>query len=176
MAGTSQSREEFIHNVPRRLMGVAVIEGIEHFRLHFSHPQDPETMPVNELKVRISPSKLGEVFMNTEEVPADIRVVEEHNSPIRELGKPALKVMANGLVGMESVNMEQVDGSVAEAAQGFVKGAAQERGKLRVVGLVIGLNLLIDALVVVTGLIIPFPSVHSVRRSIETQPLDCLAE
>jgi hypothetical protein len=77
---------------------------------------------------------------------------------------------------MESVDVKQVDGAVAKSAQCFVKGAAQERGELWVIRLIIRLHLLIDALIVVSGLIIPLPGIDGVGGGIESQSLDGLTK
>jgi hypothetical protein len=80
-------------------------------------PHDEHTEPsaVKEFEGRISLGELGPETIHSEPGSEDVRVVEQDDPPIRELRLPRLEVRPDRLVGVEAVDMEQVDGSLAEA-------------------------------------------------------------
>ncbi len=77
-------------------------------------PEDAEALAVHELERRIPVPQLGPELLHPEAAFADIRVVEEHDGSLRELGLPGLEVVPYGFVRMETVDVEQVDRAVLE--------------------------------------------------------------
>jgi hypothetical protein len=144
--------------------------------LLLAYPQYTEAVPVYEFKERVFRAELGKVFVHTKVVSSHVSVMKEYNGSIRELREPAFKVMADGLVGVKAIDVKEVDRAFIEPIQGLVKGTPKKGGKLRVVGLIVGLHLLVDVIVIVACLIIPLPGIHTVRWCIQPQPFDCLAK
>jgi hypothetical protein len=64
---------------------IAFVKGPKEFRLILAHSEHSESMSMEEFERGISTCQLGEVFVNPKEVSADVRVVEENDSTIREL-------------------------------------------------------------------------------------------
>src|SRR5262249_48412010 len=55
-----------------------------------------------------------------------IDVVQEDDTTFTNLGEPALEIVADGLVGMVAVDVEQIDTGVTKVSESFVKSAMHE--------------------------------------------------
>ncbi len=90
------------------------------------------------------------------------RVVEKHDTARANLGKPVVEVVADGLVRVESIDVEQIDGFVAEVLQRVVECSSKQFGE-RTVGLgVVLVDLIEYGLVVEPGVRVTLPCVDCV--------------
>lgn len=102
--------------------------------------------------------------------------MEEDEGVGGELGQPGVEVVGDGVVGVEAVDVEEIDGGVGEAADGLVEGAAVQRGKLTEAGVVMGFELVIDGGGEGAGVFIAGPGVDGVAGGREVEDGGGLAE
>jgi hypothetical protein len=102
-------------------------------------------------------------------------VVEEDDCGVGELGAPGVKIVANGGVIVEAIEVEEVDGVVGEAGKGPVEGGLQEGGEGFVAGMV-GAEIFEDARGVGTGLRVAAPGVDGGGAAIKVEGFDGLEE
>jgi hypothetical protein len=88
--------------------------------------------------------------------------MKQYDGPIRKLRPPDFEVVPYGLVGVQPVNMQQIDGAIAELGDRLVKRHAQQGGKTPVQMLVVLRDRLKDVLAVMPGLIIANPGIHGI--------------
>lgn len=55
-----------------------------------------------------------------------VHVVKKHDASDRQLWEPRREIMPHGFIGVKSVNVQQINGTVTELPQGVVKEAAME--------------------------------------------------
>src|SRR3954467_10137032 len=74
----------------------------------------PKPMAVKELAYRKCVAQFLKEFPHTEIIVTLKRVVQKHDTPGPQLGPPRVEIMSDGLIGMCSVDMKEVDRFVAE--------------------------------------------------------------
>ena len=57
---------------------------------------------------------------------AHIGVMEKDHRPARQFGQPGVEIVAHRFIGMQTVNVQQVDGGVAEPLRRLVESHAQQ--------------------------------------------------
>ena len=67
--------------------------------------------------------------VDAEVAGGDGGVVKEDNGAIGELGTPGFEIMLDRIVGVEAIDVEEVDGGIFETGDGIVEGGRDERGK-----------------------------------------------
>ena len=63
---------------------------------------------------------------NPEVTLADVGVVEQHDRTVRELGLPSFEIVFDVLVEVTAVDMQQIDGAVAEVRKCSIEGRAHK--------------------------------------------------
>ena len=91
----------------------------------------------------------------------DRDVVKQHHGAAAQLGTPAFKVMAHGFVGVQAVDMQQIDAAVGHVIQSLVKGFLQQGGKVAVGAVVLLAQGVQHALAVVARVGVALPGVHA---------------
>ena len=114
--------------------------------------------------------------MDAETPFADVRVMEQHDSPSRELRPPGLEVVPHGVVRVQPVDVEQVDRTFLEVSDRVVEGRSDEARELGVMPLVVHGESLEDLLAVEPGVLVPFPRVDCVARRWDSQPCHRLTQ
>src|SRR5271166_844943 len=64
-------------------------------------------------------------------------IMQEHEAAGLHFRKPVAKIVRHGIVGMQSVDMEQTDGSICKLGERIVKASPQQIGKLPIKAFVI---------------------------------------
>src|SRR3954452_2876263 len=96
--------------------GCLLVRGLEERRerlgLHFSHRQDAQAVTVEELEARIAITDLFPEPPDAEALLPHVGVVQQEDASRADLGEPLFEVVLHGLVGVEAVNMEEIDRAV----------------------------------------------------------------
>lgn len=131
---------------------------------------------MGERKVRISGAELVPELPHAELVLPHIDIVQEHHAPGAQLPEPGLEVVPYRLVGMEPVDVKEVDTAGLEVVERLVEGRAHETGKARIACIVIAGELVEYVLPVEAGVRVAAPGVDRETPCIELQPLHRLGE
>ena len=124
--------------------------------------QDSKSPAVMELQVRILASQLLPELPDLKICVAGRRVVEQHDPSRSNLRKPVLEVVADAVVGVQSVDVQQIHGAVSEILLRLVERRAQESGERPVVPLVVSVDLGEHGLVVMARMRIALPRVDRI--------------
>ena len=131
---------------------------------------------MHELERRISVPQLSPEVVDAEAPFADVCVVQQHDSPARELRLPSLEVVPHRLVRVEAVDVEQVDRSVLEVADRFVEGRPDQARERGVMPVVVCREPLEDLLAVEACVLVTLASVDRVARRGDPKPRHRLAQ
>jgi hypothetical protein len=85
--------------------------------------EDTETMAMDKLEMGELVTQLDPEAPNTEVIVALIRVMQQYDRMLGEFGLPTLKIVPDGVVGVETVDMQEVHGAVGEYGEGLVKSS-----------------------------------------------------
>ena len=174
-AGT-EPRKAFANSRPGRRFAVGGEQRTNGVALCRPDAQYPQPMMVPEVEARELLRQLVPQAPHTEITFVDVDIVEQHDRAVRQLGAPSLEIMPDGIVGMESVDMQQVDRAIGEICDRRIESAPHEVRKSRIADVVIVSQRGINLLAVKAGLIVAKPSVDSARLRAQAEPVDCLAE
>lgn len=105
-----------------------------------------------------------------------VRVVEQHDGVGRELRTPALEIVAHRFVGVQSIDMQQVDRAILERAQRFVEGHAQQRREGAERGGIETAQVLVDVFAVIAGMLIAALGIDREGAGREAECAETLAE
>ena len=94
-----------------------------------AHGQDAETVAVQELKAWVTLGQLAPQSMDTEIIPADVGVMEQYHRSVGQLRQPGLEVVPDGLIGVQPVNVQEVDGAILNLVERLVEGATEQGGE-----------------------------------------------
>ena len=89
-----------------------------------------------------------------------IGIVKQNHSSPGELGQPGFKIMPDGLIGMESINMQQVNRALAEMGYGFVERHPQQPRDALVMAVVVFGEFVEHGRIIVACVLVPLPGVH----------------
>ena len=64
-------------------------------------------------------------------------VMKEHHRTGREFGQPSLKIVFDGFVGVQAIDVEQINALVCKARECMVKRFSQQRGESGLVGCIV---------------------------------------
>jgi hypothetical protein len=113
---------------------------------------------------------------NTKLVAEFVGTLEQYDGAPRELGLPALKVMPDSFVCMESIYMQEIHCPIGKMSEGFIEGRAKQRRK-RAVALVMKTAKLLEHLIAILARVrFTAPRIHSVAAGFQTGPRDCLTK
>src|SRR5438067_2100272 len=112
---------------------------------------------MNELKIRVSCSNFPPELPHAETIFAHVDVMKENDATGAHLGNPRGEIFVHGFIGMETVDMKEINGCVREARKSTLKAASHQRRKRAVEWIVIGLQIGIDLLAISTGVLVPSP-------------------
>jgi hypothetical protein len=94
------------------------------------------------------------------EVPlADVGVVEEHDRPVRKLGQPGLVIVADVIVVVAAVDVQEVDRAVDEMVERLVERRPDQARERAVAGVVVSPELLQDLVAIEPGVLVPAPRI-----------------
>ena len=88
--------------------------------------QHAQPMAVLERKARIGLADLVPETPHAKVVSSDLGIVKQHNAPLRQFGQPDLEVVADGFVGVQTIDVQKVNAGVCEVDERFVKGLSQQ--------------------------------------------------
>ena len=137
---------------------------------------DPESVPVQELERRVGGANVGPDLPGAEIMRPHVDVVQQHDTARAHLRQPGLEIVADGVAGMEPIQVQQVDGAVAEMTQRVIERRSHQRREGAVTLIVIGLPLGVDRLGVKARLGIARPRVHGISSRVETEMLAAWAK
>ena len=140
---------------------------------HQQHAQ-PVRMPELERRVAIA-QRLPE--LPDAELPLPHHgVVEDHHAAARQLRQPGLEVVAHRFVGVQAIDVQQVDAAFGEVRRGLVEAHAHQLREAGVLGHHHGFQAVVHFVAVVPGLLIALPGVHGKGLARHPLRLDRLAE
>ena len=134
-----------------------------------TYQEHAQSVAVCKLKGGVAPSQLGPESIHAKVALAHGAVMKEHDGALGELGQPGFKIVSDGLVGVQSVDVQQVNAAVGKLGQCCIKGHAQQGGKTLVMGVVGFFQGLIDMVAVQASVGIALPSVYGIGSG--SQPL-----
>ena len=105
-----------------------------------------------------------------------VGVVKQNDGSIAQLAFPGFEIVLDRFVGMETVDMKQIDRSIREMRCRVVERAAHERGECRELGAVILIQIGKDLVAVSSCVRVSGPGVHRITTRIESEALDGQAE
>src|SRR5271165_118829 len=127
-------------------------------KLHYS-----KAMRMRELKVQwVSRLQFLPQLPDAEVSLANVRVVKQDNCAWGELGQPGFEIPPDGVVGVESVDVQERYRRVREVLQGIVERHPQEPREFGVMLLLISADASKDTLVVMARMLIPLPGIHGI--------------
>ena len=103
------------------------------------------------------------------EVPfANIGVMKQDHGAGCELGQPTLEIMADRVVGVKSVDVQEVDRPIGEIARGLIERHPQQSGEMREVLLVKRAHRPENIFAISAGMLIALPGVNRIasRRTL----------
>ena len=136
----------------------------------------PQAVAVDELEARVALPDLHPEPPDAEVPLPDVGVVQQDDPPAAELREPAVEVVTDGVVGVEPVDVQQVDRPVRELPQGLVEGGLQERRDSAVAGVVVRPQLGQDFRAVDAAVFVPLPGVDGEAAGLQIQRAHHLAE
>lgn len=78
-------------------------------------------MAVLERKARIGLADLVPEAPHAKVVSPDLGIVKQHNAPLRQFGQPDLEVVADGSVGVQTIDVQKVNAASAKSASALSK-------------------------------------------------------
>ena len=84
--------------------------------------------------------------------------------------------MTHRFVGVESVDVQQVDRVIGKLRKSIVKASAQQIGELPVVALVVLAYLIKDFFTILSGMLITLPMIDGIAQATKSTFLNCLAK
>ena len=167
-------------NPARVLFGYARAIDLEQPAQRFveilSNAQDAKPIAVGEHEVRIAGAELVPELPHAELVIPHVDVVEQNHAPRTHRPEPSLEVVLGGLVGVETVDVEQVDAAGLEATGRLIERGTHQLGKLPIAGVVIPGEFVEYLLPVEAGMRIAAPRIDGKASCIESGALDRLGE
>jgi hypothetical protein len=104
-----------------------------------------------------------------------IGVVEQHHTASAQRLPPGGEVAGDGLIGVEAVDMQQVDLAGAEIAAGLIEILAQKGGEAAPAGVVQGQDGCEDIARVFSRMRVAFPAIHREAAGRQAAAFDRLA-
>src|SRR5208283_844827 len=103
-------------------------------------------------------------------------IVEDDHAPIAQLGSPCLVIVADSLVGVIAIDVQQIDLTVLKPLCGLVKGHLQQTGKGAIARVVVSPQFLKNLGADNPVMRVPLPGVDGKGACWQAKPLDGLAE
>ena len=141
-----------------------------------THSEKAKALTPGGLEVRIARLHFFPQFPHTEIKFADVNVVEEHHAPFTHLRQPVFKIAPDCLIGMEAVDMQQIDRAILEVRQRLIESGLDEAGKAAIERIVMALELSQYLRAVVAVMWVALPGINRVAACAGAQFLHGLAE
>ena len=141
-----------------------------------SNADDSDSVAVQELEAWIARFELQPEFPDAEVGFADVGIVQQHDGRGAELRQPRFEIVPDRVIRMQAVDVEQVDGSVAELQQGLVERRTDDPREGAEVTVVKVGPFLEDVIAIEPGLMVALPGVHRVAGGIDVEVLNRLRE
>ena len=138
--------------------------------------QDPQAMRMAKLERRIALGQFGPQLPHPEAASALHGVVEEDDARRRHLRQPGLEIVLDRLVGVQAIDVQQVDAAVAELVQGIVERGAHEVREAGEMTVVDGAEFGEDFFAVGLRVLVALPGVHRIANGLQAALFDGLAE
>ncbi|MER8376584.1 hypothetical protein [Mesorhizobium sp. M1406] len=94
---------------------------LDGLRITVAKRQNAKSVPMQELEMRPARRDLAPETKDAETALSHISIVKEHNGVLRELRPPDVEVMPNSVVGVQTVDVQQIDAVILEMANGLVE-------------------------------------------------------
>ena len=132
-----------------------------------ANQQHAQTVGVLELEAGITRAQLIPQFPHAEIALAHHGVVEQHHRMVRQFRQPRFEIVADRFVGVQTVDVQQIDRAVGEVGQRLVESHPQQLRKTAVVRVVFAQRLE-HFIAVESGVLVALPGVH--REAFRFQP------
>src|SRR5512143_4185170 len=103
-------------------------------------------------------------------------VVEQHDRTRTQFGQPSLKIVTDGLIGVQAVDVQQVDGAGPKLVHGHIKCGPKKPGETIIQGIVVKAKLVEDSRTILTGVCIALPGVDGHAACLQLETLHSLAK
>nr|WP_292002185.1 hypothetical protein [Chlorobium sp.] len=102
--------------------------------------------------------------------------MKQHNASLRHFRQPEFEIVPDRLIGMQAVDVQKIDRSIAEMAYRIVEGHTQQPGKCFVMRVVICRDILKDLVVVEACMNVALPGIDCITPGIELMLCHALTE
>ena len=106
----------------------------------------------------------------------DRRVVEQDHGTRGQFWQPRLKIVFDRFIGVQAIDVQEIDTLVFDVLQSFIKGLFKQGRKSTVVRFIVEADFFKDVALVVTGVLVPSPSVHRKAARLQGVLSDGLAK
>jgi len=113
---------------------------------------------------------------NTEIILADMGIMKKHDGTITELGLPVFEIMSDSFIGMQAIDMQDVNRPILKMRNGRIESHPKQGGNIGVLNAYIGLKGIVDVLAVSTCMGVTFPSINGKAAGRQLQQVYRLAE
>ena len=137
--------------------------------------QHAQAVGMLELEAGILRAQFLPQFPHPEITLADHGVVEQHHRAVRQFRQPRFEIVLDRVVGMQAVDVQQIDRAVGEIGQRLVESHAHQLRKAAVRRVVCGQRLE-DFIAVETGVLVALPGIHRVAFGFQPAAHHRLAE
>jgi hypothetical protein len=112
----SELGEEFSHAIGTLIRGADELKDrFGHIR---SYGKDAEASAVKEFEMRVVRRDFPPELLDAEAGIVDLRIVEENDRARAELREPGLEIVADGVIGVETVNMKEINCPGSKTGEG----------------------------------------------------------
>src|SRR5579875_2018125 len=94
-------------------------------------------------------------------------IVQQDDSAASHLRQPSAEIMTNSFIGMQAIDVQEIDGVICELRESLVEAAAKQVRELAIVAVVILADLVKNLLTIVAGVVVAQPMVDGVTQATE---------
>ncbi len=128
-----------------------------------------------EFKIRKMRLKFLPQAVDAEVAVVDVGVVEDDNAAVGKFRPPGVKIVADGIVVVQAVQMEEVDGAILKLTDGIIKSGAKKGGEFLIQWIMMGTKVRENMFIIGAALSVAEPHVDGGAGGIEAEHIDGLA-
>ena len=156
-----QARAQLREGASREVLSLRIgCQRQQCIRLVCAHQQYAQTIAVVKTEGRVSGRKLIPQAKHAEICAVHISVMEKHNRSAGQFRQPTLKVVSYGFISVQTVDVQQIYAAIGKMGQRFVERHAQQTRKAAVQRIVHRTQIVVDGVVVSSGVGVALPGVH----------------
>ncbi len=133
---------------------------LQKWRLVWAVRQHAQAMTMGKLEAWMAGFEFRPKLKDAEASFSNVRIVEQDDGAVRQLGAPGFKIVFNVLVEVAAVDMQEIDAAILKMGQSAVESGAHDSRK-GAVAFVIGTQLFKYFFPVETGMLVAFPGIDA---------------